>query len=185
MTRRCGNCQLCCTLLPVRELGKPAVTRCQHQRWGKGCAIYAERPLPCKMWQCMWLADPEATRDMRRPDRAHYVVDIMPDFVERSLIDGRRVKDEVVQVWCDPRHPDAHNDPALRAYLEHRGLPALVRYGSKRGRIIVPPQLSATRAWMEIDSTMSGPEHSAADIHAVIGTAHDLRRGLATAEAGP
>jgi len=32
MNRTCGGCTLCCKLLPVRELKKPANTRCQHQR---------------------------------------------------------------------------------------------------------------------------------------------------------
>ena len=41
MTRHCGGCTLCCKLIPVEELNKPAGARCKHVRTGKGCSIYA------------------------------------------------------------------------------------------------------------------------------------------------
>ena len=45
--RTCGNRQLCCRLLPVRELAKGANVRCQHQKFGVGCAVYhRRRPFP-------------------------------------------------------------------------------------------------------------------------------------------
>lgn len=55
--RRCGGCTLCCKILPVRELAKPANTRCQHQRTGKGCAVYARLAQvspACVFWSCRW-----------------------------------------------------------------------------------------------------------------------------------
>jgi hypothetical protein len=169
MTRHCGSCQLCCTLLPVRELAKGANTRCEHQRFGKGCGVYGRHPLPCKLWSCVWLTTPGETRDMRRPDRAHYCVDPLPEFITRKFDDGRERKDEVVQVWCDPRHPEAHRDPALRVYLERRGLPAIIRFDSQRGLVIVPPQLTDTGEWFELESTVSEGEHTAEEIARVVG----------------
>lgn len=82
MNRTCGDCQLCCKLLPVRAVGKGANERCRHQRFGKGCAIYHHPsfPVECRVWSCRWLVDPEA-HGLSRPDRTHYVVDIMPDFL--------------------------------------------------------------------------------------------------------
>ena len=42
--RKCGDCQLCCKLVPVADnlvgLHKPANTRCPYQRHHKGCTIY-------------------------------------------------------------------------------------------------------------------------------------------------
>jgi len=39
--RVCGSCSLCCKLLPIPPLNKPAGKRCDYQRHGKGCTIYA------------------------------------------------------------------------------------------------------------------------------------------------
>jgi hypothetical protein len=152
LQRRCGDCQLCCKLLPSKELNKPAGTRCQHQKFGTGCAIYPTRPHACALWSCRWLTDP-ATADLRRPDRAHYVIDMTPDFV--TVVDnasGTRTNVEVAQVWIDPKFPDAHRDPALRQYLERlgeTGVAAIVRYDNRKAMTLIPPNLAADRQWHE------------------------------------
>ena len=67
-TRRCGDCQLCCKLLPVGALGKAAGERCRHQRHHKGCAVYRKRGFPseCGAWSCRWLVEDD-TADLSRP----------------------------------------------------------------------------------------------------------------------
>src|SRR5262245_34979797 len=58
--RQCGDCSLCCKLLNIDELNKPANTWCQHCRPGKGgCSIYADRPPDCRTFACGWLTHPE------------------------------------------------------------------------------------------------------------------------------
>lgn len=149
--RQCGDCQLCCTLLPVVEINKPASKRCQHQRFGKGCNIYPDRPPACKLWSCMWILDTDL---IGRPDRVHYVVDPMIDMVAGSNHVGEVVHAQATQVWCDPKHPNAHRDPALRAYLltlPTQGL-AIIRYSSKEGFLLVPPERSHTGDWYEKES---------------------------------
>jgi hypothetical protein len=124
------------------EFHKPAGERCPHQRF-KGCAIYADRPACCALWNCRWLINAD-TADLRRPDRSHYVIDIMPDFV--SLDDGeKRANIEVVQVWVDPKYPDAYQDPALAAYLTRRGeegIAAVIRYSASDAFVLFPPALT-------------------------------------------
>ena len=45
----------------------------------------------------------------------------MPDFVTlRNDDTGELEHIQVVRIRVDPRFPDAHRDPALRAYLERR-----------------------------------------------------------------
>ena len=157
-TRQCGGCTLCCKLLPVRELDKPASTRCQHQRFGKGCMVYnkAGMPLCCKLWSCRWLNE-EDTAELHRPDRAGYVIDVMPDYV--SIVNnesGETINVEVVQVWVDPHRPDAHRDPGLRAYLARRGeegVAALIRFGSAEGFALWPPAMCADGEWHEHGGT--------------------------------
>lgn len=168
--RTCGGCTLCCRLMPVAEIGLLAGQRCQHQRHGKGCAIYDHAPLSCAAWTCAWLSDPDAA-GLGRPDRSHYVVDTMPDYVtlQRPGEADRRMP--VIQIWCDPAYPDAHRDPALRAYLSSHPVAALIRYNSVDAIIIVPPEITGFDHWYEDASMLSGPQHTSAQVREVVG--HD------------
>jgi hypothetical protein len=60
MDRQCGDCQLCCKLLPVRTLGKAAGQRCKHQRHHKGLAESGLSPYMLPVWQqrAIWLRSP-------------------------------------------------------------------------------------------------------------------------------
>lgn len=190
-TRKCGDCQLCCRLLPMRarqrsvhdaalamiehgmisgaevarmtpEFDKPAGARCPYQRHRKGCSIYARRPFGCKVWSCRWLVD-EGAVSLSRPDRSHYVVDMMTDFITADPNDGTPpVNIEVVQVWVDPDHPDAWRDPALLAYLDRQGeqgRATLIRWDSSRSIAVFPPSMCGDGQWHEQGGT-SGPEHT-------------------------
>jgi hypothetical protein len=155
--RHCGDCQLCCKLLPVRAVHKRGGVKCQHQKFGVGCAIYAKLEMispECRLWNCAWLGN--AAGDLARPDRSHIVVDVMPDFV--TVGDNGQTL-PAVQVWIDPKHRDSHRDPALRAYLERRGRDdgacAVIRFGEADGFVLFPPALTGggwiehTTAWCE------------------------------------
>lgn len=146
MNRSCGGCTLCCKLVPVRELAKGAGERCRYQS-SKGCAVYhrPDRGFPpsCAVWNCRWLGDP-ATQGLKRPDRSHYVVDVMPDLVRGGNEEsGWKDTFEVLQVWCDPAWPEAWRDPALLAYAAAEGLPLLVRYNAKDAIFVCPPALAS------------------------------------------
>jgi hypothetical protein len=148
--RQCGTCSLCCKLLPVRSLGKKDNERCRHQKAGKGCAVYAKLHTiapECRVWSCRWLVDPGAA-GLPRPDRCHYVIDIMPDFIVQERPEGP-VRYPVIQVWVDPGFPDAHRDPHLRAWLITQNTMALIRVGAMDGFVLVPPELSGTGDWYE------------------------------------
>ena len=151
MKRQCGDCTLCCKLVPVKELDKPADTRCKHQRAIKGCLVYhtPKMPLSCHVWNCRWLVNND-TRDLARPDRSHYVIDIMPDFV--IALDGdKKIPIQVVQIWCDANYPDAWKDPRLKAYMIRRGeekIASMVRYNSYDAFIVFPPNMTSEKQWM-------------------------------------
>ena len=72
--RDCGTCSLCCTLLRVDPIGKPAGRDCVHQRPEGGCGIYDSRPSICRGYQCLWLQG--GLEDDERPDRTRGVVDL-------------------------------------------------------------------------------------------------------------
>lgn len=173
--RQCGDCQLCCRLLPVKTLGKLAGQRCKHQRHAKGCAVHAQlgRVSPeCLLWNCRWLVEND-TADLRRPDRSHYVIDMAPDFVTlRNNETGEAQNVEVVQIWVDPKHPDAHRDPPLRAYLERRAkdhVIGLVRWDNAAAIALFPPALSANRQWNEVTSDFRLEEHTPEEKVAALG----------------
>lgn len=147
--RQCGTCQLCCKLLPVPPIRKPANQRCQFQRFHKGCSVYARRPEPCRLFSCRWLIDPDAA-GLRRPDRTGYVIDPAMDTI--YVLDnasGLKTPISVIQIWCDPARPDAHRDAALRGYLDRmateHGVAALVRFDSSRALTLFAPAFDSNR----------------------------------------
>lgn len=167
--RHCGDCQLCCKLLPVRELSKLANVRCQHQRHGNGCVVYGgpSMPMSCKLWNCRWLVE-DRTDDLRRPDRSGYVIDIMPDFVTLD-IDGEKTHLPVLQVWVDPARPDAwRKDKELYAFIarlgEEDGMAALIRNGSEDAIFLAPPALNTDGTWFEHGSAVKGGAHTPRDM---------------------
>lgn len=144
--RRCGECTLCCKLLPVRELQKPANTRCGHQS-SHGCAVYRQFGFPpsCALWSCRWLVADD-TDDMPRPDRCGWVIDMMPDIVRlRNNETGAVEEIEIVQIWVEPGH-EALKDRALRRYIERqaeRGVATLLREGSNKATAVFGAALAS------------------------------------------
>ena len=156
--RVCGSCQLCCKLVPVPPLAKPAGSRCRHQKTGKGCGIYADRPFACRTWGCRWLIDPDAAA-LPRPDRAHFVVDMDEDYVTMRPNDGGEpIKIPVIQVWVDPAFPDAHRQPTLRAYMlamaQQYRVATILRWSSTRALTVFPPPMNADGEWHEQGGTI-------------------------------
>ena len=88
----------------------------------------------------------------------------MPDFVTlRDDETGALEHIQVVQIRVDPRFPDAHRDPALRAYLERRAkerIIGLVRWSNEEGMVLFPPELSSNGQWNEKASGMRTDTHS-------------------------
>jgi hypothetical protein len=175
MERRCGECTLCCSLLPVVPLNKKAGERCINQR-GLGCKVHEKAGFPteCRLWNCRWLVDRTTTK-LLRPDISHYVIDIVPDFI-RAQDDrrpGHETKVPVIQVWCDPRYPDAHLDPNLREWLRQHEPECLmlVRYNAEDARCLIPPHMSDTNQWEEVGGPRMKIEertHSGEEIAAVL-----------------
>jgi hypothetical protein len=89
--RKCGDCNLCCTLIAVEAVEKPAFTPCQHE-CAAGCAIYATRPMQCRGFLCMWAMG--AGPDHLKPTHTHCVLDFEGD-------------PGIFRVHVDPAYPDA------------------------------------------------------------------------------
>jgi len=141
--RKCGDCQLCCYVMPTEEIGKPANTRCSHQRAGKGCAVYSRRPMSCALWNCRWLVDDDMS-DQPRPDRSHIVIDMMPDVIRMTHNDGSPAEMlPVIVAWIDPAYRDAWKSAAFTRYVQRQKVPILIRYSSSDGGgVLFPPAIT-------------------------------------------
>jgi len=102
--RSCAGCTLCCKVLPVRELAKPAGTWCQQCEPGAGCRIYAERPLGCRDFFCGWLLNGEVAAHWRPRE-------------SRMVLHFQATLNRTV-VHVDPSRPDAWRKPPYHAELQ-------------------------------------------------------------------
>jgi hypothetical protein len=106
--------------------------------------------------------------DQSRPDRSHLVVDLIPDFVTCESAVGP-VRVPVIQVWVDPKHPDAWRTDEFRRYMLRQGahdMGFLIRNGSHSAIAVFPPTLTGRDEWMERPSELMTIEetHSYAEI---------------------
>lgn len=122
--RSCGSCGLCCKLLAVEPLAKPAQRWCSHFTAGAGCGIYDERPQECRTFRCLWLMRPQLG-DEWQPNRSHIVLFFAND--------GSQLIASV-----DPAYPDAWRKPRFHQTLRdwsrrglNDGLQVLVKIGQR------------------------------------------------------
>lgn len=148
MTRKCGDCTLCCKLTPVVELRKPGPSflklanhKCSFQS-RKGCSIYddiRQRPRACFIWRCRWLKGDEGTENLPRPDRAGYVIDEAPDMISmRNEATGEITNRPAIQIWVGPRTGNQRLPPSLKRYMEHmgtKGYGIILRYDEKHAMV--------------------------------------------------
>lgn len=162
MTRQCGDCGLCCRVLPIGEIGKKHGVQCSYHKFKKGCTLHGTpaKPESCNRWSCWWLLDPRF--DLPRPDRAGYMIDMMPDFVVfgEDVFTGKRVN--ALQIWADPKRPEAWRDAMdwIKRVIGDREAVAVIRFSSNEALTLVPPCLSDTGDWVEIDSRLMGGVHA-------------------------
>ena len=101
--RGCDGCTLCCKLMPVDELAKPAATWCKHCEPASGCRIYDDRPHGCRVFSCGWLVN-QAVAPHWRPRESRMVLDFQPAMNRLA-------------VHVDPGRPDAWRKPPYHAEL--------------------------------------------------------------------
>lgn len=88
--RECGRCTACCEIIGVAELGKPFYQQCTERVPKQGCAVYAERPQGCRLFECAWLQG-YLSRPMR-PDTCGVMVTASDDDPQQL---------ELYEVWPD------------------------------------------------------------------------------------
>jgi hypothetical protein len=120
MDRLCGTeerrCSLCCKVMGVVELNKPAGVWCEHADPGKGCRIYEDRPPTCRNFVCLWLRDPRFPEEAR-PDQSRVVLTCTPEG-------------ETILAHPDAGYPHAAENGIVGKILadaEHNGVPVTIR----------------------------------------------------------
>lgn len=114
--RQCGECTLCCKVVEVEEINKPRGEWCRFSRSHKGCSLYPNHPISCKQYSCMWLLT--NLPDEMRPDRIHAVIDLLSTPIT-AIVDNKKVTIQCVQVFVDPKFPDAYNHGILKSFIVH------------------------------------------------------------------
>jgi len=71
--KTCGTCSLCCKVLQIEPLAKPAGQWCAHVRKGMGCGVYQDRPTPCRVFTCGWLARDDLDESWK-PERCRFLI---------------------------------------------------------------------------------------------------------------
>jgi hypothetical protein len=102
MTRRaCADCTLCCKVMAIEELAKPAGRWCNHCKPGRGCLIHDDRPAECRDFSCLWLLD-ERFGPHWKPSQSKMVLTTSPDGIE---------------IRCDPGFPGAWRQEPFRSEI--------------------------------------------------------------------
>jgi len=163
MKRQCGGCTLCCRLMPIPPLNKLANVKCEFARHGKGCTVHdtAQQPNACKVWHCRWLLNDDAEK-LSRPDRAHYVIDMLPD--EINIINqetGEKKRWMAIQVWVDPKFPEAwQEDREFYEWVKRKadnGFPTLLRINdgeNRQGIGLLAPSITG-KDWQIVGGTIN------------------------------
>jgi hypothetical protein len=100
--KACGDCTLCCKVMAIEELAKPASSWCPHCKPGRGCLIYATRPAECRSYSCLWLLDDRLDQHWK-PSKSKLVLTTSPDGIE---------------IRCDPGFPDAWRKEPFRNAIQ-------------------------------------------------------------------
>jgi hypothetical protein len=119
--RTCGTCMLCCKVLAIDELHKPAGVMCRHAVAGKGCTIREQRPRECHQFFCGWRLDPNID-GLWKPEVCGFVLSISFQYGAMML----NTDPDRPQAWKVEPYYSRLRDWARRAFLENKRIVAMV-----------------------------------------------------------
>jgi hypothetical protein len=142
--RKCGSCSLCCKVLDIIEMAKPAGSWCKHCKPGHGCTIYDNRPLVCRVFACQWLVD-KMFGDEWKPTRSKMVLRMTPQ-------DGHLF----LYVYVDPSYPGAWRKSPYYERLKDQSTRMLVRIQDGKRRFVIDQEVEFGRDEDATDVLNSG-----------------------------
>jgi hypothetical protein len=119
--RTCGTCMLCCKVMGVDELHKPAGIMCSHAVAGKGCTIREHRPLTCRRFFCGWRLDPNIDA-LWKPEVCGFVLAISLHYGALML----NTDPERPRAWKIEPYYSRLREWARRAFVEDKRIVAMV-----------------------------------------------------------
>jgi hypothetical protein len=137
----CGDCQVCCVVLGVESIDKPAHKSCKHQ-CSSGCGIYPERPAECRDYLCLWRAGVLIGGVNYRPDRLGLMLTVHND---ESMYDDAIL---IYEAW-----PGASDSPRARYFLGKIGavVPFVLMIGPGHYKFGGPPHICRANARKMMD----------------------------------
>jgi hypothetical protein len=138
--RACGDCTLCCKVMAIEDLAKPAGQWCRHCKPGLGCRIYDSRPSECRDFNCLWLID-ERFGPHWRPSKSKLVLTTSEDGIEAR---------------CDPGFPDAWRKEPFHS--EIRALAAAGEAHDVTVLVIIGERMILLASDREFDLGRVGPD---------------------------
>jgi hypothetical protein len=103
-SRSCEGCEMCCTIMAVRELEKPTWTACALLAPAGGCSVWGDHPATCKSFACLW-----------RGSGILLPPDLFPaDCGFMLALDPAETWPTVVKVCAEASRPDAWDTPRNR-----------------------------------------------------------------------
>lgn len=114
----CGSCNLCCKLLNVPDISKPALMTCWHTTLHGGCLVHDKKSSDpslkaCEQFYCVWLASQTLDDEAKRGSRA-----MRPDQCHVLLGPFDRDNPKLLYVHVDPNYKSAWREPGVTAYLD-------------------------------------------------------------------
>ncbi len=83
--KTCGECTLCCELLPIGEINKSPNTLCKDCTLNKGCNIYNNRPESCKNFNCSYLTSDDMGESLK-PNICNIIFEVVTDTIHLGLV---------------------------------------------------------------------------------------------------
>lgn len=131
--RDCDGCTLCCKVMNVPELSKPAGTWCQHCVVTSGCGIHATRPDVCRNYFCAYITNAKLGPEWKPSDCK---------FVISYEEGGSRIA-----IYADTQRPDAwRREPFLSTFrawaqagVRHQG--QVVVFVARHVFVILPDRI--------------------------------------------
>jgi hypothetical protein len=150
MSKECGECTVCCTLLEAAYLNppKPAGQPCPHCVDRKGCSIYAERPYGCREFECLWkqtLQPPEL-----RPDQC-------------GVVFSAYWKEGLVAALAENEEAISEHAMKLMEAMMHDGFPVWMRVG-KVIHLMLPNGMSEQTARQKYREVLER-KHGGTELH--------------------
>lgn len=89
ITRKCGDCTLCCSVYAIDAFDKPPGPPCSELcPSGKGCGIYEARPDECRWYWCLWVMECMDEADSPLALNVAFDYEIPPQTIQHPALVG-------------------------------------------------------------------------------------------------